>query len=150
MQVSQCGWCHPWLADLHANAGDRTQHPRRHHGDDTRGGLDMDHISTNPPLTIVSTDPAPMKRMPTIVDNDVLPDMGRMTPRWLWAEKTISLPGPTPAAIYTIVQTARLNDVNPESYLTDILTKIADGHPINRIDELTPWRLAATTVPRPP
>jgi hypothetical protein len=54
------------------------------------------------------------------------------------------------AAIYTIVQTAKLNGVNPEAYLKDILTKIADGHPINRIGELLPWRLAAATAPQPP
>ena len=44
------------------------------------------------------------------------------------------------AAIYTIVQTAKLNDVNPEAYLRDTLTRIADGHPINQIDALMPWK----------
>jgi len=36
-----------------------------------------------------------------------------------------------------------------EAYLRDILTKIAEGHTINRIDELVPWRMipAATTAP---
>ena len=43
------------------------------------------------------------------------------------------------AAMYTIVQTAKLNDVNPEAYLRDTLAKIAEGHPINRINELMPW-----------
>ena len=42
--------------------------------------------------------------------------------------------GDRAAAIYTIVQTAKLNGVNPEAYLKDMLTKIAEGHPINRID----------------
>jgi transposase len=45
------------------------------------------------------------------------------------------------ASIYTIVQTARLNGINPEAYLTEILTRIAEGHPINRIEELLPWRI---------
>jgi transposase len=49
--------------------------------------------------------------------------------------------GERAAAIYTIVQTARLNEVNPEAYLRDILARIADGHPINRIAELMPWRM---------
>jgi transposase len=48
--------------------------------------------------------------------------------------------GDRAAAIYTIVQTARLNGVNPEAYLKDILTRIADGHTSNRIAELMPWR----------
>jgi transposase len=47
--------------------------------------------------------------------------------------------GERAAAIYTIVQTAKLNDVNPEAYLRDTLTRIADGHPISRIAELMPW-----------
>jgi transposase len=41
--------------------------------------------------------------------------------------------------MYSILQTAKLNGVNPEAYLTDILAKIAAGHPINRISELMPW-----------
>jgi IS66 C-terminal element len=44
-----------------------------------------------------------------------------------------------PPPFYSILQTAKLNDVNPEAYLTDTLAKIADGHPINRIAELMPW-----------
>ena len=58
--------------------------------------------------------------------------------------------GDRAASIYTLVQTAKLNGVNPEAYLKDILTKIADGHHINRIDELTPWRVfpPATAQPR--
>jgi len=47
--------------------------------------------------------------------------------------------GERAAAIYTIVQTAKLNGVNPEVYLREVLAKVADGHPINRIDELMPW-----------
>jgi transposase len=49
--------------------------------------------------------------------------------------------GERAAALYTIVQTAKLNGVNPQAYLKDTLGRIADGHPISRIDELMPWRL---------
>jgi transposase len=48
--------------------------------------------------------------------------------------------GDRAASMYTIVQTAKLNDLNPEVYLRDTLAKIAEGHPISRIDELMPWR----------
>ena len=51
--------------------------------------------------------------------------------------------GERAAAIYTIVQTCQLNGLNPEAYLKEILTRIANGHPINRIAELMPWRIAA-------
>jgi hypothetical protein len=47
------------------------------------------------------------------------------------------------AAIYTIVQTAKLDSVNPEAYLCDTLAKIAVGHPISRITELLPWQVGA-------
>jgi transposase len=54
--------------------------------------------------------------------------------------------GERAASLYTIVQTAKLNGVNPEAYLRDTLAKIADGHPINRVDELMPWRSLPTDV----
>ena len=47
--------------------------------------------------------------------------------------------GDRAASIYTIVQSAKLNGLNPEAYLRDTLTKIAEGHPISRIAELMPW-----------
>lgn len=53
--------------------------------------------------------------------------------------------GDRAAAMYTIVQTAKLNGVNPQAYLRDTLNKIADGHPISRIDELMPWIQSASS-----
>ena len=47
----------------------------------------------------------------------------------------------SPASMYTIMQTAKLNDVNPEAYLRDTLARIAEGHPISRIDALMPWAI---------
>jgi len=58
--------------------------------------------------------------------------------------------GERAAAIYTIVQTAKLNSVNPEAYLKDVLTRIADGHPINRIAELMPWCTTTAPPAQPP
>jgi transposase len=58
--------------------------------------------------------------------------------------------GERAASIYTLVASAKLSGINPETYLKDILTKIADGHPINRIDELMPWRMTSTTAPQLP
>jgi transposase len=43
------------------------------------------------------------------------------------------------AIIYTLIETARLNDTDPEAWLADILARIAE-HPINRIDDLLPWK----------
>lgn len=48
--------------------------------------------------------------------------------------------GERAAAIYSLVETAKLNGLDPEAYLRDVLGRIAD-HPINRIDELLPWNI---------
>jgi transposase len=42
------------------------------------------------------------------------------------------------AAIYTLIETAKLNDVDPQAWLADILARLQD-HPAKRIDELRPW-----------
>ena len=48
--------------------------------------------------------------------------------------------GERAAAIYSLVETAKLNGLNPQAYLRDVLARIAD-HPVNRIDELLPWNI---------
>jgi transposase len=42
------------------------------------------------------------------------------------------------AAFYTLVRTARLNGIEPEAWLTDVIARIG-SHPINRLAELLPW-----------
>jgi len=49
--------------------------------------------------------------------------------------------GERAAAIYSLIGTAKLNNIDPEAYLRYVLERIAD-HPINRIDELLPWNVA--------
>ena len=50
--------------------------------------------------------------------------------------------GKSAAIAYTLIETAKLNGVDPQAWLTDTLARIAD-HKITRIDELLPWRYAA-------
>ena len=51
--------------------------------------------------------------------------------------------GKSAAIAYTLIESAKLNGVDPQAWLTDVLSRIAD-HKINRIDELLPWRYAAS------
>jgi transposase len=48
--------------------------------------------------------------------------------------------GERAAAAYTLVETAKLNGLDPEAYLREVLGRIGD-HPINRIAELLPWNI---------
>ncbi|MBV8280431.1 MAG: IS66 family transposase [Candidatus Eremiobacteraeota bacterium] len=50
--------------------------------------------------------------------------------------------GERAAAIYSLLGTAKLNGLNPEAYLREVLARIAE-QPINHIAELLPWNLAA-------
>ncbi|WP_150289881.1 IS66 family transposase [Sphingobium estronivorans] len=47
--------------------------------------------------------------------------------------------GERAAAMYSLLETAKLNGVNPQHWLADVLDRIGRGHPINRLDELLPW-----------
>jgi hypothetical protein len=47
--------------------------------------------------------------------------------------------GERAAAIYTVLQSAKLNGLDPEAYLADVIDRMAKGHPINRLRELLPW-----------
>jgi len=46
--------------------------------------------------------------------------------------------GSRAAALYSLIETAKLNGVNPQHYLADLLARIAD-HPARQIAELLPW-----------
>ncbi|WP_317987123.1 IS66 family transposase [Vibrio metschnikovii] len=54
--------------------------------------------------------------------------------------------GERAALLYSILGTAKLNDINPNVYLTAVLKRIGN-HPINRVDELLPWNIDLTTQP---
>jgi transposase len=46
------------------------------------------------------------------------------------------------SCIASLIETCRLNGVDPQAYLTDVLTKLVNGWPKNRIDQLMPWAWA--------
>jgi transposase len=47
--------------------------------------------------------------------------------------------GERAAILYTVLESAKLNGLDPEAYLADAIDRLARGHPINRLDELLPW-----------
>ena len=47
----------------------------------------------------------------------------------------------------SLIETAKLNDVNPQAWLADTLTKLVNHWPKAQIDELMPWAYAKITRP---
>ncbi len=58
---------------------------------------------------------------------------------WLFAGSQRG--GERAAVMYTLIQTAKLNDVDPQAWLADVLARIADTSQL-RLDELLPWNWA--------
>jgi hypothetical protein len=81
MQLDQASEGDSWSADCHAVAGNRVQHPCRQHHDHAGRRLDMDDLTCSPLFAMLTAEPLPIERMPAIVNHDLLPDMGRMTPQ---------------------------------------------------------------------
>ena len=64
---------------------------------------------------------------------------------WLFAGSDRG--GQRAAAMYSLIVTAKLNDVDPQAWLADVLARIAE-HPAHRIDELLPWNWRPRAAPR--
>ena len=50
------------------------------------------------------------------------------------------------ATVCSLIATAKLNGVEPYAYLTDLLERMAHGHPTSRLDDLLPWNWAESRV----
>ncbi|MEI4509305.1 IS66 family transposase [Sphingopyxis sp. CCNWLW253] len=61
---------------------------------------------------------------------------------WLFAGSKAG--GERAAAIYSVIETAKLNGVEPQAYIADVMQRIADDWPASRWDELMPWRWKPT------
>jgi hypothetical protein len=64
---------------------------------------------------------------------------------WLFAGSDRG--GQRAAMLYGLIVTAKLNDVDPQAWLADVLARIA-GHPASRLDELLPWNWASLAARR--
>ncbi len=67
--------------------------------------------------------------------------MGRKA--WLFAGSDRG--GERAAAMYSLIVSAKMNDIDPQAWLADVLARIA-GHPASRLDELLPWNWKAAKV----
>jgi transposase len=47
------------------------------------------------------------------------------------------------ACIASLIETCKLNGIDPQAYFTDVLTKLVNLWPASRLDELMPWAWAA-------
>jgi transposase len=63
---------------------------------------------------------------------------------WLFAGSDRG--GERAAAIYSLIVTAKLNGIDPQAWLADVLRRIAD-HPASRLDELLPWHWKRPEIP---
>jgi hypothetical protein len=84
MEVNQRGYRHARRTDRHSGAGGGIEDPRRSHNDHAGPCLEVNNGSGYALLAALAPDAAPIKGVPTIVDLDLLPDMGRMTWRLPW------------------------------------------------------------------
>jgi transposase len=47
--------------------------------------------------------------------------------------------GERAAVLYTVLESAKLNGLDPQAWLSDVIDRMARGHPNNRLPELLPW-----------
>ena len=47
------------------------------------------------------------------------------------------------AVLALLIETCKLNGVDPRGYITDVITRIVQGHPNSRLDALLPWAYVA-------
>ena len=64
---------------------------------------------------------------------------------WLFAGSDRG--GQRAAAIYSLIVTAKLNNVDPQAWLADVLARIAD-HPAHSVDQLLPWNWQPRSAPQ--
>lgn len=78
MEVGERRDGHTWRANLHARAGGRVEHPLGKDGDHAGQDLDMDEPSAVPTEDPFDPNAPAEQRVPAILDDDQVPDMGRM------------------------------------------------------------------------
>lgn len=79
MQVTQNSRRYPWSSQAHRGANAGIKHPRWQGRYDTRFNLDMNDTSTGSLFAVMNPYATTVVGMPAVMNNNFLPDMGRMT-----------------------------------------------------------------------
>src|SRR5690349_1069238 len=81
---------------------------------------------------------APERLAPSEAFRARSPHLSRHPIRRAHAREDVEKGGRRAAAIYTLIATAKLNDIDPQAWLADVLARLPD-HPAKRVHELLPW-----------
>ena len=147
MQLSQRRQGHARRAKGHPGAGGRIERPRGHDDDHAGRRFDVNDLAAGAPLGVLAAQAPPIECVPAVTHFGFLPDMGRMTARFAvgrrnWTFAGSDRGGERAAAIYTLIETAKLNGIDPQAWLADVLARLPD-HPAKRITDLLPWNWLA-------
>ena len=131
-------------ANRHPGANDGIEHPPGHRDHYAGGPQHLEEIAQSLAAPPDARQPccqntgATGNGLPTPArhgQNERVMAIGRRN--WLFAGSKAG--GERAAAIYSIIETCKLNGVEPFAYISGVMQKIAEGWPNSRIDELMPW-----------
>jgi hypothetical protein len=130
--------------DLHPCTSRRVKHPCRHDNRSARFSFDDDDVSAGALLTVIAPHRTSVECMPLVVNLYFLPDNGRNNPAIALGRKNHLFAGSDAggehwAVIASLIETCKMNGVDPQAYLRDVLARIVARHPMGRIDELLPF-----------
>jgi hypothetical protein len=127
--------------DLHPCTSRRVKHPCRHDNRSARFSFDDDDVSAGALLTVIAPHRTSVECMPPVVNLYFLPNMGRITPRLRSGAKTIAFAGSDGGGEQWAVETAKMNAVDPEAYITctTCSQRSSRAIPWVVIDELLPF-----------
>lgn len=79
MQLNQCLDRDSRGSEPHPGADGGVEHPRRHHNNLAGRHFHVNDIAAGAPLSVMASEPPSVERVPSVMNLDLLPDMGRMT-----------------------------------------------------------------------
>jgi len=118
-------------------------HPARNLDNNARWAFNLEKSANHAPLCPPHPDLQAEIGVPTVMNFPLLADMGRMNGQWLWAGSRSFFArsergGQRAAFMYSLIWTEKLNDVDPQAWLADVIARISDIT-VPRLPELLPW-----------